>query len=112
MRISDWSSDVCSSDLPTSYKSGITYLDFNILKSFSSDVSDYEFTITEKYNNRPDLLSYELYGSPFLCLIFSLRNPDLLGDPIYDFTTDKNIMVPTSDRVSQYRMSKRLNYSH
>src|SRR3546814_1152962 len=49
--------------------------------------SDYEFTITEKYNNRPDLLSYELYGSPFLCLIFSLRNPDLLGDPIYDFTT-------------------------
>jgi len=41
--------------VPTSYKSGITYLDFNILKSFSSDVSDYEFTITEKYNNRPDL---------------------------------------------------------
>jgi len=88
--------------VPTSYKSGITYLDFNILKSFSSDVSDYEFTITEKYNNRPDLLSYELYGSPFLCLIFSLRNPDLLGDPIYDFTTGKTIMVPTSDRVRQW----------
>lgn len=88
--------------VPVVYKSGITYLDFSILKSFSSDVSDYPFTITEKYNNRPDLLSYDLYGSPFLSTIFSLRNPDLLGDPIYDFTTGKTIMIPTSDRVRQW----------
>lgn len=88
--------------IPSVYKSGITYLDFAILKSFASDISDYEFTITEKYNNRPDLLSNDLYGSPFLCLLFSLRNPDLLGDPIYDFTTGKTIMIPTADRVRQW----------
>jgi hypothetical protein len=81
------------------YKSGLSYLDFNILKSFTSDASDYEFTITAKYHHRPDLLSYELYGSPFFNLIFSLRNPDLLGDPIYDFTSGKTIMIPTAERV-------------
>lgn len=88
--------------VPIVYKSGVTYLDFTILKSFPADVSDYEFIITEKYNYRPDLLSYELYGTPFLNQLFSLRNPDILGDPIYDFTTGKVIMVPTSDRVRQW----------
>lgn len=89
-------------NVPIVYKSGVTYLDFTILKSISSDPSDYELVITEKYNLRPDLLSYELYGSEFLSHVFSLRNPDILGDPIYDFTTGKVIMVPTSDRVRQW----------
>lgn len=86
-------------NVPVKYKSGVTYLDFSILKSFPADVSDREFTITEKYNNRPDLLSYDLYGTPNYNLVFSLRNPDLIGDPIYDFTTGKVIMVPTAERV-------------
>lgn len=90
-------------NVPTIYKSGISYLDFNIMKYFTKDASDYEFTITEKYNNRPDLLSFDLYGTPYLLMIFSLRNPDLLGDPIYDFISGKTIMVPTADRVRQWR---------
>lgn len=81
------------------YKSGVTYLDFNIMKTMAADSTDYEFTITEKYNHRPDLLSYDLYGSPYYDLIFSIRNPDLLGDPIYDFVTGTTIMVPTAERV-------------
>lgn len=86
-------------NVPEIYKSGITYLDFNILKTFTPDASDYEVEITEKYNRRPDLLSYDLYGTPFYNLIFSIRNPDILGDPIYDFTTGTVIMVPTAERV-------------
>lgn len=86
-------------NVPIKYKSGLNYLDFNIMRTFRPDVSDREFEITQKYHLRPDLLSNDLYGTPYLSHIFSLRNPDILGDPINDFTAGTMIMVPTAQRV-------------
>lgn len=86
-------------NVPVKYQAGLNYLDFNIMRNFRPDVSDTEFTITQKYHLRPDLLSNELYGSPELCHIFALRNPDQLSDLIYDFTAGKVIMVPSVARV-------------
>ena len=39
-----------------------------------------EVTISNKYNNRPDLLANELYGNSKLWWVFAEFNPDTLND--------------------------------
>jgi|TARA_B100000809_G_scaffold144025_1_gene141564 hypothetical protein len=55
-----------------------------------------EVTISNKYNNRPDLLANELYGNSKLWWVFAEFNPDTLNDPIVDFVAGLKIKVPTS----------------
>jgi hypothetical protein len=52
------------------------------------------------YDERPDLLAYELYGSTRLWWVFTLRNPDLLKDPIRDFKSGLTIFLPSADSVN------------
>ena len=85
--------------IPLQYKSGLTYLDFSIMTTFDSDPTDTAITLDQKYHHRPDLLSYDLYGTPEMSLIFALLNPDIIKDPIYDFISGTTIMVPTSQRI-------------
>ena len=56
--------------------------------------TDAPFVITQLYNNKPDLLAYDLYGSSRLWWVFAIKNPDLIKDPIYDFVTGLQIIVP------------------
>lgn len=73
------------------------YLD--ILRPPVQDISEYDttvVTITNKYENRPDLLAYELYGNPKLWWVFAFFNQDKLLDPIVDFTVGLEITVPTN----------------
>lgn len=53
------------------------------------------FEIGPQYNLRPDLLAYELYGTPKLWWVFAARNPSALKDPMYHFVTGKKIFLPT-----------------
>lgn len=55
--------------------------------------------IDAKYNNRPDLLSYDLYGNPLYWWVFMVRNMDTIRDPIWDFTTGKEIVVPSNKHL-------------
>ena len=41
--------------------------------------------LSRKYQYRPDLLSFDLYGTPRLWWIFKMLNSDKLNDPIWDF---------------------------
>ena len=50
--------------------------------------------IQNKYNKRPDLLAYDLFGSSRLWWVFAHYNRDALKDPVMDFTAGKNIIVP------------------
>lgn len=59
-----------------------------------------EFTITQKYVQRPDLLAHELYGESDFWWVFPLYNKNLIVDPINDFTLNKTILVPTRDFVA------------
>lgn len=59
--------------------------------------ADRAVVITPKYNHRPDLLSYDLYGSPMYWWVFLVRNMNVIRDPIWDFTTGTTIMVPSAD---------------
>ena len=73
------------------------YLD--ILEPVIDSTDNYtikEVTISNKYNNRPDLLANELYGNSKLWWVFAEFNPDTLNDPIVDFVAGLKIKVPTS----------------
>lgn len=57
---------------------------------------DYDelFIIPPEFDQRPDLLSQQQYGTPRLWWVFALRNPDLIEDPIDDFVAGLQIYIP------------------
>jgi len=55
---------------------------------------DIKFTINETYNLRPDLLAYDLYGTPTLWWVFAQRNPNAITNPLLDFKTGTSIYLP------------------
>jgi len=59
-------------------------------------------TVAQKYLHRPDLLSYDLYGSPRLWWVFALLNPDYLRDPIYDMVPGIQLRVPSATSVQSF----------
>tara|TARA_Y100000385_G_scaffold224890_1_gene235202 strand:+ start:1615 stop:1911 length:297 start_codon:yes stop_codon:yes gene_type:complete len=78
------------------------FLDINNLPKIPKSISDRLYTIESKYENRPDLLAHDLFGSVQLWWVFALRNPDIIIDPLTDFTSGKQIYIPpreTIDRV-------------
>jgi hypothetical protein len=70
------------------------YLDILNLPELEKSPDDKYYTIESKYEFRPDLLAHELYGDSGYWYVFILRNMDKLEDPIYDFTTGKEIRLP------------------
>lgn len=57
---------------------------------------DRTIVIDPKYNLRPDLLAYDLYGNPQYWWVFLVRNIDFIRDPIWDFKTGLEIVVPSN----------------
>lgn len=76
-----------------------TFLDINTLPKLSQSVNDETYVINAKYAERPDMLAFDLYGSTRLWWVFALRNPDLLKDPIRDFTAGLKIFLPSAENV-------------
>lgn len=76
------------------------YLDINNLPRIPKSRGDTVYEIEPKYENRPDLLAAKLYGSVQLWWVFALRNPDLLVDPLEDFTSGKEIFLPTQQTIN------------
>lgn len=70
------------------------------LRHVNPDVTDTIVTIENKYHERPDLLSYDLYGTADYWWVFMVRNPNLIKDPIFDQTQGKTIYVPTMSRLT------------
>jgi len=62
---------------------------------------DVQFEITEAYNLRPDLLSFDLYGRADLWWVFAQRNPNTLVDPLNDFVSGKTIFLPKQSVLKQ-----------
>jgi len=62
---------------------------------------DISVEITKKYENRPDVLSYELYGTPAYWWVFSIRNRDLLTDPVWDMVSGITIFAPSLDNLKK-----------
>lgn len=83
------------------------YLAYNLPIGIAPADSDIDYTIPSEYNEQPWRLSYELYGNERLYYVFSLLNPNVLVDPIYDFTTGTVIRIPSLQRIQTYLSSPR-----
>ena len=69
------------------------------LRSIPADARDEYIAIPAKYDTRPDLLSYAVYGTPAYWWVFMVRNMNVIRDPIWDFKSGTYIFVPTADRI-------------
>jgi hypothetical protein len=70
------------------------YLDSMVNRVIPREDDDLQFTINLTYQNRPDLLAYDLYGSGALWWVFYQRNPNTLTAPPWDFVAGTNIYLP------------------
>lgn len=72
----------------------LPYLDFWNPQIVTPTTDDTFFTIPATYQHRPDLLSFDLYGTTGYWWVFAVRNPDTIKDPIYDLVTGISIFLP------------------
>lgn len=70
-------------------------------RNIPTDSSDKQLVIQSKYNQRPDLLSFDLYGTPDYWWTFMILNPNALKDPIFDFVTGLTLYTALPDRLSR-----------
>jgi hypothetical protein len=70
------------------------FLDLINFRSIPREADDLLVQVPVTYQNRPDLMAYDLYGDPGLWWVFAARNPDVIYDPIWDHTSDKYIYLP------------------
>ena len=71
------------------------YLDIaDDLVTNKADVVTNPLVVAPKYNERPDVLAYDLYGNAKLWWVFAEFNQDKLIDPILDLKTGMEINVP------------------
>ena len=75
------------------------YLDILNPRTLTAEDDDQSYTIERTYAYRPDLLAYDLYGSPRLWWVFAQRNPDKLEDPIYDFKPGVTVQLPKKENL-------------
>lgn len=76
------------------------YLDVAQIPPIPYDPSDVQYQIDAIYKNRPDLLAYDTYGDSSLWWVFSVRNPNVLQDPIFDFIPGTIIYVPKKNTLT------------
>jgi hypothetical protein len=75
------------------------HLDVLNPRTLTAELDDQSYLIERTYAYRPDLLAYDLYGSPRLWWVFVQRNPDQLEDPIYDFKPGVTIQLPKKENL-------------
>ena len=63
-------------------------------RPITGETDDISYEIDRIYAYRPDLLAYDLYGTPRLWWVFAQRNPNEIEDPIYDFKPGTVIRIP------------------
>ena len=71
-----------------------THLDLYNPRPITGETDDISYEIDRIYAYRPDLLAYDLYGTPRLWWVFAQRNPNEIEDPIYDFKPGTVIRIP------------------
>jgi len=75
------------------------YLDLWNPVYVGESVLDRSIVISAKYERRPDLLSFDIYGTPKYWWVFMMRNKDIIFDPINDFVAGVEIQIPTLSNI-------------
>ena len=71
-----------------------TFLDTLNKRNIYFKKDDVVYTIEKAYEYRPDLLAFDLYGNSGLWWVFTVRNPNIISDPIGDFQAGVTIRIP------------------
>ncbi len=77
------------------------FLDVMTNRPITKLPDDVLYEIDSVYEYRPDLLSADLYGTSALWWVFAQRNPNVLVDPLLDFTAGTQIYIPKLDTLKQ-----------
>ncbi len=77
------------------------YLELLRIRPVPSEADDFLYTIENQYKYRPDLLSYDLYGTPKLWWVFVQRNMSTIKDPIFDFVPGTQIYIPKKSNLER-----------
>jgi hypothetical protein len=78
------------------------YLELLEIRPIPAETDDYRYTIENQYRHRPDLLSFDLYGTSKLWWVFVQRNMSVIKDPIYDFVPGTTIYIPKKSNLNKY----------
>lgn len=70
------------------------YLDILEPRVVEAESDDPRYVLEPQYTYRPDLLSFDLYGTSKLWWVFIKRNMDKIQDPIFDFVPGLEIYLP------------------
>ena len=77
-------------------------LELLTIRPVPAEADDFLYTIENQYERRPDLLAYDLYGTPKLWWVFVQRNMDTIKDPIFDFVPGTKIYIPKKSNLERY----------
>jgi len=80
---------------------GNSYLDILNIRAVPSDDDDILYVVQPQYAYRPDLLSYDLYGTKNLWWVFAQRNMEILKDPVNDLVPGLQIYLPKGDALAR-----------
>lgn len=75
------------------------YLDILEYRPIPPNEEDDIMVIDPRFEKRPDLMAFHIYGTPRLWWVFAVRNPDILVDPIEDFVSGLSIFIPARDTL-------------
>jgi hypothetical protein len=75
------------------------YLDVMTYRNIIAETDDILYTIDKKYENRPDLLAYDVYKNVDFWWVFAMRNVNVIKDPIYDFIAGTKIYLPKLSNI-------------
>ena len=84
------------------YKTGFNkfYLDVASLPSMDKVQGTY-ITVPPECENRPDLLSYQQYGTSRLWWVIALANADVIRDPIWDLKSGMKLYIPNKTLLQE-----------
>ena len=85
------------------YSTGQNAINLDVLvpRTITAEADDQSYTIERTYAYRPDLLAFDLYGTPRIWWVFAQRNPNEIEDPIYDFKPGVTIQLPKPANISK-----------
>jgi hypothetical protein len=78
------------------------FLDTNRLPRIPESINDELYIIEPMFENRLDLLAYNVYGNSRLWWIIALRNIDVIKDPNRDAITGTAIQLPNPETVKRF----------
>lgn len=76
-------------------------LDRYVHRAIPAAADDVRVELQPRHTARPDILSYELYGSPAYWWVIAVRNPTLRFDPVFGLKPGMVINMPSAARLKR-----------